>query len=167
MRRDGDASLHVGDARADAAVADDVEGALGRRSHREDRVVVAEERDPRRPVSLDSRVEIRAGLGRDELGRQPVLLDPLGDQAGHPVECLERSARRVDAHPLGQVPEQDVEVVRHSGGDPCRLGGRDLGQSRGQPHQREAISAIVIAVSRVEAMSTHSSIPWIDPALGP
>ena len=67
----------------------------------------------------------------------------------------------------GKVGEEKVELTRDPVRDARRLGDRDLRQSRCQPHQREAISAIVTAVSRVVAMSTHSSIPWIAPALGP
>ncbi len=95
-------------------------------------------------------------------------MSPADGSPREPVEPLRIPAGRVHVHPRLEVREQEAELGLDTGRDPPRLlDGRRRRATRHPPHQLAAVSATVSAVSRAEARLTHSSIPWMFPAIGP
>ena len=72
MRRHGEPALHVGDAGADQAVVLVPQRTPRGRAQREDRVVMAEQRDARAPGALQCGMHVQAGGRGHELAREPV-----------------------------------------------------------------------------------------------
>ena len=86
VRGHRDAALHVGGARAEQAIALAPQRPARDRSEREDRVVVAQERDARPPCARERGVHVEAGRRGHELGRHPVARERGRELAGEQVE---------------------------------------------------------------------------------
>jgi hypothetical protein len=130
------AALHVRDAGPVAAVGVTPEGPPCGGAEREDRVVMTEQGDASPAESPKCRVQVETGRGRDELRLEAGAVANAREQPGQPVECLEVASGSVDAHPRGQICDQQVELVVDLRPDAGGLVDGDRGQSA---HPRDSL----------------------------
>jgi hypothetical protein len=128
VRCDREAALHVRDAGADQAIPFAPQRLPGDGAQRKDGVVVAEQRHAGASGARQDRVHVQTCRRRHQFARTPVRRERARDLGRERVELGQRAARRVVAHPAGDVGEDEVEI-RPCGGLHAPGGGDRFGHA--------------------------------------